>query len=197
VSWHIDALRIPVTAYAPTLPASVFGQSTTLMERETFINNFRLLLTHLDTVTRQLCINDLSTNYKFILEPSEWNTSDYLTAAENDYLKTWNKLKDKQITFDEVVNVFHKYGQTPKWADCNIYYSTMNLTVIKIFFSRQFRDEKEIYYLERGTGPFKAVVATPFEFMEGKKFDVNWKKDLDDRKTSSIWTKIKRLIKSE
>lgn len=168
------------------------------MDKQTFINNFRLLLTHLDDLTRKLCINDLATNYKFILEPSERGTSDHLTATEKDYLEIWNKLKSKQITFDKVVELFYKDGRTPKWADCSVYHSTRDLTVVKIFFSREFRDEKETYYLDRGTGPFKAVVTTPFDYSEsGQKFDVNWRKDLDDRKSKNIWTTIKLLIKSE
>lgn len=167
------------------------------MDKGTFINNFRLVLTHLDDLTRQMCVNDLSTNYKFILEPNNRATSEHLTKEENDYLKTWNRLENKQITFDQVVDLFFKDGKTPKWADCSVYYSTTDLTVIKVFFSRQFRDEKEIYYLERGTGPFKAVVETPHYYTEnGAKFDVNWKKNLDDKKQKGLWTKVKRLIKN-
>ena len=155
-------------------------------------------MTDLEKVTRQLCINDLSTNYKFIIEPSDRNTSDHLTADENNYLKTWNSLKDQEITFNEVVELFFKDGKTTKWADCSVYFSKSDLTVVKIIFSRQFRDEKETYYLDRGTGPFKAVVTTPFDYSEsGQKFDVNWRKDLDDRKSKNIWTTIKLLIKSE
>lgn len=165
------------------------------MDKSTFINNFRLLLTHLDDLTRQLCVNKLSTNYKFILEPSDRSTSNHLTTEEKEYLKTWNGLLDKQLTFDQVVDLLFKDGKTPKWADCNIYYSTTDLTVVKIFFSRQFRDEKEIYYLERGTGPFKAVVATPYDYTDkGDKFDVNWKKHLDDKKRAGLWTKVRQLI---
>jgi hypothetical protein len=168
------------------------------MDKETFKNNFRLVLTHLDDLTRQFCVNDLATNYRFILEPSDRSISDHLTTTENEYLKTWNKLENKQMTFDQVVELFFKEGKTPKWADCNVYYSTKDLTVIKIFFSRQFRDEKEIYYLDRGTGPFKAVVTTPHYYSEnGDKFDVNWKKDLDDKKQKGLWTKVKRLIRFE
>jgi hypothetical protein len=132
------------------------------------------------------------------LEPSDRKASGHLATTENDYLKIWNRLENKQISFDKVVELFYKEGKTPKWADCNVYYSTSDLTVVKIFFSRQFRDDKETYYLDRGTGPFKALVTLPFDYTEnGKKFDVNWKKNLDDRKSKNIWTRIKQLIKSE
>lgn len=168
------------------------------MNKENFINNFRLLLIHLGKVTRQLCVNNLSTTYEFILEPSEWTISSHLTTEENEYLNTWKKFKNKRIKFDQVVDLLFKEGKTPKWADCNVYYSTKDLTVVKIFFCRQFRDEREIYYQDRGTGPFKAVVTTPFYYSEnGDKFDVNWKKDLDDKKQKGLWTKVKQLIKIE
>src|SRR5690349_8077357 len=168
------------------------------MNKTTFINNFQLALTHLDDLTRQMCINNLSTNYKFILEPSDRRTSNHLTESEKEHLKIWNSLKNKQITFDKVVDLFFQNGTTPKWADCNVYHSTKDLTVVKIFFSREFRDEKETYYLERGTGPFKAVVTTPFDYSAGgPKFDVNWKRDMDDRRSKNIWTRIKQLLKSE
>lgn len=157
------------------------------MDKNTFIKNFRLLLTHLYDLTQQMCVNRISTNYKCILEPSDRSTGNHLTAEENEYLKSWNKLLDKQLTFDQVVDLLFKDGKTPKWADCNVYYSTTDLIIVKIFFSRQFRDEKEIYYLERGTGPFKAVVATPYDYMDnGDKFDVNWKKRLDDKKRGGL-----------
>jgi hypothetical protein len=167
------------------------------MDKEIFIQNFKLLLVQLNDLTNQFCHNDLSTNYKFILEPSERTKSKHLTNNENNYLKTWNKLKDKQISFDQVVSLFYKEGKTPKWADCNIHYSNSNLTVVKIFFSRQFKDEKEIYYLERGTGPFKAVVAMPpdhLKTMHGDKFDLNWKKNFDNNKPNNIFTKLKDFL---
>lgn len=179
--------------------ASVLEKRVVLkMNKETFVNNFRLMLTHLDDLTRQFCINNLSTNYKFLLEPSDRNASNHLTETEKEYLKLWNRLENKQITFDNVVDLLYKDGKTPKWADCNVYYSTCDLTVIKIHFSRQFKDEKGIYYLERGTGPFKEFVATPYDYSQnGEKFDVNWKKNLDELKNRNLWTRIKQLIKSE
>jgi hypothetical protein len=121
-----------------------------------------------------------------------------LTASEKDYLKIWNRLENKQITFDKVVDLFYKDGKTPKWADCHVYYSTRDVTVVKIFFSRQFRDEKETYYMDKGTGPFKAVVTLPVGYSDnGPKFDVNWRKNRDDRKNRNVWTLIMQLIKSE
>lgn len=169
--------------------------SATHMEKSTFINNFRLLLIHLDNLTQELSVNKLSTNYTFILEPSDRSTSNHLTTEENEYLKSWNKLLDKQLTFDQVVELLFKDGKTPKWADCSVYYSTADLTVVKILFSRQFRDEKEIYYMGRGTGPFKPVVATPHYYTnKGAKFDVNWKKHLDDKKRGGLWKKVRRLL---
>ena len=168
------------------------------MDRQTFIDHFKLLLVHLHDWTSQNCFNELSENYKFIIEPSERTVSDHLTDIENSYLKVWNKLQDKQLSFDQVVDLFYQNSQTPKWVDSSIYFSTPTLTVVHLFFSREFRDENEIYYLERGTGPFKALVGIPPDNrkdMKGEKFDVNWKKYWDDEKKQGRFiSKMKRLF---
>lgn len=165
------------------------------MTKEKFIENFKLLLVHLRDLMEEFCFNDISENYKFVLEPSERNVSGHLTKDENEYLKTWNKLENKEISFEQVIELLYKNGKTPKWADCNIKSSTLDKTVVKIFFSRQFRDESEIYYLERGTGPFKAVVNTPYKSIENssEKFDVNWKEKLEKSKIKNIFSKIKHF----
>ncbi|MBV4359631.1 hypothetical protein [Pinibacter aurantiacus] len=169
------------------------------MDRQTFIDHFKLVLVHLHDWTSQNCFNELSGNYEFIIEPRDRRASDHLTAKENSYLKKWNKLQGKQISFNEVVDLFYQDNKTPKWVDGSIYYSTPNLTVVHLFFSRRFRDESEIYYLEQGTGPFKALVAIPPEsrrIMKGAKFDVNWKKYLDDEMNKgSFFSKLKRILK--
>ncbi|WP_269235410.1 hypothetical protein [Flavobacterium flavigenum] len=165
------------------------------MTREKFIENFKLLLVHLHDLTEEFCFNEISKNYKFVLEPSGRNSSEHLTKDENEYLKTWNELENREISFDQVAELLYKNGKTPKWADCNIELSSLDKTVVKIFFSRQFKDESEIYYLEKGTGPFKAVVNIPYKNIENpdEKFDVNWKANLEKSKTKNIFSKLKYL----
>jgi len=168
------------------------------MDRQTFINHFKLLLVHLKERTSENCFNNLSDNYKFILEPSARTVSNHLTHIENGYLKLWNNLQDKQITFDQVVDLFYQDNKTPKWVDSSIYFSTTDLTVIHLFFSRQFKDESEVYYLDQGTGPFKPLVVMPPEnrkILINGKFDVNWKKYWDDEnKKNSFLTKLNRIF---
>jgi hypothetical protein len=167
------------------------------MNKETFIQNFKLVLVHLQNHTSELCFNEFSTNYKFIIEPSERTISDHLINTENGYLKTWNKLTNKQISFEQVVELFYRNGKTPKWADCTIYYSSQDITVVHIFFSREFTTEDEVYYLDWGTGPFKAMVALPpdnLKITKGDKFDVNWKKRLDDNRRNNIFKRVKHFL---
>lgn len=170
------------------------------MDRQTFIEHFKLLLVHLGDWTSQNCFNEISENYKFIIEPSERTISDHLTGKENSYLKIWNQFQDKQLSFDQVVDLFHKDSQTPKWIDSSVYYPTKNVTIVHLFFSRQFRNENEIYYLDRGTGPFKAVVSIPPDnrrIVKGEKFDVNWKKYWDNEKRQGKFiTKLRRVFKN-
>jgi hypothetical protein len=167
------------------------------MNKETFIQNFKLVLVHLQSHTAELCFNEFSANYKFIIEPSERTISDHLTKTENGYLKTWNKLTNKQISFEQAIELFYRDGKAPKWADCTIYHSSKDVTVVHIFFSREFVTEEEVYYLDLGTGPFKAMVALPpdhLKITKGDKFDVNWKKYLDDNRRDNIFKRIKRFL---
>jgi len=169
------------------------------MNKETFINHFKLLLVNLNDWTSKYCLNELSDNYKFILEPSEWTKSIHLTETENGYMKTWNKNKNKQLSFDQVVDLFYQENKTPKWIDSSVYYSTPKQTIVHLYFSREFRDESETYYMEMGTGPFKAVVGIPPDnrkIMIEEKYDVNWNKKWDDEKNENfIKTKLKQIFK--
>jgi len=168
------------------------------MDKQTFIDHFKLLLVHLHEQTSQDCFNKLSENHRFIIEPSARTMSNHLTEAENGYLSTFNKLRDKELSFDQVVNLLFQNNKTPKWIDSSVYYATTKRTVVHLFFSRQFRDGQDIYYLEKGTGPFKAVVCMPPDnrkIMKDGKFDVNWKKYRDDkRKRKEIMNKILRFL---
>ena len=164
------------------------------MTKERFIQNFQLLLIELRDLTSQYCFNELSANYKFLLEPSGWAVSDHLTAFEKEYMADFWKLRGKAISIEDVVALLYRDGVTTKWADCHICYSDPDLTVVKIVCSRQFRDEIEVYYLEKGTGPFKALVRMPPYSANGKKFDVNWQSKANIETRNSIWTRLKQLF---
>ena len=125
------------------------------MDKQTFTDHFKLLLVHLNDLTTQYCFNRLSGNYKFIIEPSQRVTSEHLTDEENNYITVWNQLENKVIDFDQVVNLLWKNAKIPKWIDCNVYSVSSDFTIVHLLFSRQFREEEELYYLESGTGPFK------------------------------------------
>ncbi|MNE63287.1 hypothetical protein D3C80_1586300 [compost metagenome] len=166
------------------------------MNKQTFTNHFKLLLVHLNDLTSQYCFNRLSDNYEFIIEPSQRVTSEHLTHEENSYMAIWNKLENKRIDFDQVVNLLCKDAKMPKWVDCSVYYSTSNTTIVHLLFSRQFRSKEELYYMEMGTGPFKPVVNLPpanRRIVKEGKFDVNWRKYMDDEKESK-WQVIKQRI---
>jgi hypothetical protein len=170
------------------------------LNKQEFINNFKRVLVELDKFTRKYFYNDLSFNYKFIIQPSARTISDHLTETENDYLKKWNELEEKQISFEEVVELFYQENKMPKWVDCHIYYSSADLTIIHLLFSRQFRNEAELYYLDRGTGPFKALVKIPPDngkVTKGDKFDINWKWNSDNELKSTkkiLYKHFQRIV---
>jgi hypothetical protein len=156
------------------------------MTQQKFIQNFSVLVSSLYELTEAYCHNPLSPVPVFLIEPSTYVTSDHLTAEENSYLKTWHKLKNKTLCFDEVVELLYRNGKVPLWANCTVYHAAKNKTVIKILFSRRFRSGDAVYYLDQGTGPFKAQVALPADYIQGTRFDVNWKKLQDDKKKNFI-----------
>lgn len=156
------------------------------MTRQNFIQNFTTLISSLHELTAAHCHNQLSPNYIFLIAPSDYNNSNHLTAEENSYLNTWRKLKSKALCFDEVAELLYKNGKMPLWADCTIYHAAKNKTVIKILFSRRFGTSDAVYYSDQGTGPFKAQVALPPNYLQGNKFDINWMKQRDDRKKNFI-----------
>jgi hypothetical protein len=157
----------------------------TLMDKETFVAHFKLLLIKLHDHTANLCYNALSKNYTFILEPCGRVADAHLTPNELIYLAAFNKVKDKELLFDDVISLLYKNGTTTKWADCTIYRASSKKTVVKILFAREFADASQIYYLDMGTGPFKAMVALPqdhLKIVKNNKFDVNWEVKRDNAK---------------
>jgi hypothetical protein len=147
------------------------------MDIDTFIDHFTLVLVHLNSFTSQLCFNELSTNYSFLLDEDGWSVGEEFTDEENNFIIACQQYRGQNLTFQQIVDLLYSKHKCVKWANCQVYSSTLDKTVVKIEFSKEFVDECEVYYLERGTGPFKAVVAIPpdhLKIMIGDRFDVNW-----------------------
>jgi hypothetical protein len=162
--------------------------------RQHLDNSLKLLL----DITRQHCYNDLPENFKFTVEPSGRDFHDGLNDFEKRNLITLNKYADKLLTVDQVVDLLCHDNKVPLWINISVYESKKDLTVIHLFCSRRLRHDNELFYKAVKYPPFNAGVAIPPDSLRKDidgKFDINWKKQLDDvGKSKSILTRIKRLL---
>jgi hypothetical protein len=162
--------------------------------KEHLDDSLKLLL----DISQQHCYNDISENFSFIIEPSGRDFHDGLNNFEKDNLVVLNKYADKLLTDDQVVSLLCHDGKVPLWINMTIYESKNNLTVIHLFCSRRLRHDNELFYAAVKYPPFNVMVPLPpeplWKDINGK-FDINWKKQLDDRqKPKSIFMRIKRLL---
>ncbi len=101
------------------------------------------------------------------------------------------------MTADQIVDLFHHDNQVPVWVDTTIYEAGQDVTIIDLFCSRRLRDDDELYH-QGQIMPFHLQVATPPDHLKVEKngkFDVNWKKRLDDkRKPKTLLTRLKTLL---
>ncbi len=154
---------------------------------------------HLIDFTKTLCYNDFSDNYKYIITPNLRTVAkddEHLNEKEISVLKYWNKFEGQLLTANEVVDLFHHENKVPVWVDMTVYEARPDLTAIDLFCSRRLREEKEL--MHQGLHPFHLQVAIPPDNLKAEiegKFDVNWKKNRDDKdKPQGILIKLKRLF---
>lgn len=151
--------------------------------------------------TKTLCFNDIADNYKYRITPSARTVDkddDHLNEYEIAVLKIWNTHENKILTTDQIVDLLHHNNTVPVWIDATIYEARKDLTVIDLFCSRRLRNDNELYHQGK-IMPFHLQVSTPpdqLKIEKDGKFDVNWKKRLDDKKNSrSLLTKFKELLR--
>jgi hypothetical protein len=162
--------------------------------KEHLDNSLKLLL----DITRQHCYNNFSENFSFIIEPSGREFHEGLSAFEKKNLIKLNRYADKLLTVDQVVDLLCHDNKVPLWINTTVYESKEKLTVIHLFCSRRLRHDNELFYNAVKYPPFNTLVPLPPDPLRkdiNGKFDINWKKQLDDiQKPKSFLTRIKRLL---
>jgi hypothetical protein len=157
-------------------------------------NSLRSLL----DITRQLCYNEISENFKFLIQPSGREFHDGLNDFERKNLIRLNKYANKLLNIDQVVNLLCHENKVPLWINTTVYESKENLTVIHLLCSRRLRHDNELFYKAVEYPPFNVMVPLPPDPLRKNidgKFDINWKKQLDDtRKPKNVLTRIKQLL---
>jgi hypothetical protein len=157
-------------------------------------NSLKLLL----DITRLNCYNKISENFSFIIEPSGREFHDGLTDFEKKNLVSLNKYANKLLTADQVVDLLCHNDEVPLWINTTVYESKEDLTVIHLFCSRRLRHDNELFHQAVKYPPFNVLVWVPPDPLKKEidgKFDINWKKQLDDiQKPKGILARIKRLL---
>ena len=165
--------------------------------RQHLDNSLKLLL----ELTKQHCYNNISAVFKFLIQPSGTDVHDGMDSLEARNLVLLNKQNDKLLDADKVVDLLCHDNKVPLWINITIYESRPNLTVVHLYCSRRLRHDSELYYKAVTYPPFNVLVPLPPDPLRkdiNGKFDINWKKQLDDsQKPKSILAKIKRLITND
>ena len=150
--------------------------------------------------TKTLCYNEIVHNYKYRITPNSRTVDkddEHLTDSEIAVLNIWNKYENSFLTADQIVDLFNHDNKVPVWVDMTIYEARQEVTIIDLFCSRRLRDDNELYH-QGQIMPFHLQVATPPDHLkveENGKFDVNWKRQLDDKRTSkTLLTRLKKMF---
>lgn len=170
--------------------------------------NISLFKEHLDNslkllvdITRQHCYNNISENFKFLIQPSGSDFHDGLNDYEKNNLVHLNKFLDKHLSIDQAIDLLYHDNKVPLWINTTVYESKNDLTVIHLFCSRRLRNDEELFYKAVKYPPFNVLVPIPPDPLRKDidgKFDINWKKKLDDRqKPKSILTRIRQILSSD
>jgi hypothetical protein len=170
------------------------------MTKEIFSQNLDNSLGLLLELTRQNCFNELSQSFKFLVQPSGTDFHDGLDEFEKKNLINLNRYADKRLTKDQVIDLLVHDNKVPLWINTTVYQSKKDLTIIHLFCSRRLRTDNELFHQIVIYPPFSTLVPFPPDPLRkdiNGKFDINWKKQLDDRQNSwSIFAKFKRFFRS-
>jgi hypothetical protein len=143
--------------------------------RQHFDNSLKLLL----DITRQHCYNDLSKDFKFIIQPSGTDFHDGLDDYEKKNLINLNRFGDRLLTAEQVIALLCHNNKVPLWINTTVYESKKDLTVIHLFCSRRLRHDNELFHQAVKYPPFNVLVSLPPDPLRKEingKFDINWKK---------------------
>ena len=162
--------------------------------RQHLDNSLKLLI----DITRQHCYNIIIDNFKFIIQPSGTDAHSGLDDFEKKNLTSLNQHTDNKLTADKVIELLCHDKKVPLWINMTIYESRPDLTIVHLLCSRRLRNDTQLFYKAVKHPPFNVLVSLPpdsLKKMKADKFDINWKKQFDDRqKSKSILTKLKKLF---
>lgn len=174
-----------------------------LMDKETFKQHLQEASSKTEAFTATFCYNECPGQYRYRITPNSRvvdQGDEHLTGEELAVLQGWNKYENKVLPADQVVDLCWQGGKVPVWIDITVYECRSDYTLFDLFCSRRLRMDDELYY-PGPVMPFHIQVVMPPDHLkieqEGR-FDINWKKRLDDRKEQhGITGKIRNFFKNK
>jgi len=164
------------------------------MDKEIFSRHLDEATKMVVELTKQYCFNDLSEQYRYVLTPNVRTVDpndEHLTKQEIAVLQKWNKQESQLLTVDQVVHLMHHDNKVPVWINMTIYEARKHITVVDLFCSRRLRAEQDLMH-KPVVPPFHMLVHMPPDYEEGKRFDINWKKERFGQRWPSMW--LKRIM---
>ena len=145
------------------------------MTKDTFRNNFKGAVHSLIRLTESLCLNTLSLNYRFKVRPNARNTALHLGREEVVFHNRVLMHDERYLNEDEVVDVLWTNNKVPLWINTSVSESSNEWTTIDLMTSRRLRTEAELNRISNQFPPFHILVPMPPNWVDGVKFDVNWR----------------------
>jgi hypothetical protein len=162
------------------------------MKKEKLTENFDNAVISLLDLTRRLCYNELSSNYRFLLKPNDKSTDNHLDESEVTFHKNLLNYENKLLDKKDVLEQIWTDNKVPLWINISVTESTDSLTTIELLTSRRLRSETELNHKADKFPPFHIAIPLPPGQNDGQKFDVNWRKQQKNKKR--LWAKIKELV---
>ena len=163
------------------------------MRKEKLTDNFDNAVINLLDLTRKLCYNELSGNYRFLLKPNQKSVDNHLDESEVSFHKNLLNYENKLLDKKEVLEQLWTNNKVPLWINISVTESTDSVTTIELLTSRRLRGESELNHKADKFPPFHVAIPLPPGQREGQKFNVNWRKQ--QKKKKGLWTKIKELVR--
>ena len=169
------------------LASIFFGQ----MVKEKLKDNIDGALVSLINLTRGLCYNELTENYKYSIKPNQEMVDSHLDTDEISFHKRILAIKDRQLDKNETLNLLWFDNKVPLWINISVMQSTESTTMIELLTSRRLRGESDLNHKADKFPPFHIAVPLPPGLKDGEKFNTNWR---IEKKKKGFWAVIKELV---
>jgi hypothetical protein len=169
-----------------------------MMDKQIFRDRLEQSTKRLIEFTGERSVLSLSANIRYIIVPNVRQPENHLNHKEVTKLSILNRYEAKELGLDQTVSLLWADGNVPLWIDMSVLEATVDKTIVEVVCSRRFRDDQDLNHKVSEYPPFSIALRLPpgvIELKEGQKFDVNWRKELTEKKqTKSISNFLKKLF---